>query len=110
VTIYRRKEIENFLLVPSAINRGSERKVIDQMKRTGRELVWASDAEKILEDLSLRCSAAVPKERIAARIRRPADLSGQFTDQRRGPAAGRQLRQAAGWSALLKVVLPEVWL
>ncbi len=34
--IHRCKEIENFLLVPDAINRSAERKVLDQAKRSGK--------------------------------------------------------------------------
>jgi hypothetical protein len=35
-TIHRCKEIENFLLVPDAINRSAERKILDQAKRSGK--------------------------------------------------------------------------
>ena len=34
-TIHRSKEIENYLLVPDAINRSAERKIVDQAKRSG---------------------------------------------------------------------------
>jgi len=37
VTIHRCKEIENFLLVPSAIDRAAARKIADQAKRSGGE-------------------------------------------------------------------------
>ncbi len=35
-TIHRSKEIENYLLVPDAINRSAERKISDQAKRSGK--------------------------------------------------------------------------
>jgi energy-coupling factor transporter ATP-binding protein EcfA2 len=53
VTIYKRKEIENFLLVPAAINRASERKIADRRRRTGREINWATDTAALLGDFAL---------------------------------------------------------
>jgi hypothetical protein len=40
VTIYERKEIENFLLVPAALDRAAERRIADQAKRTGRDICY----------------------------------------------------------------------
>src|SRR6266446_10687108 len=51
-TIYERKEIENFLLVPTAIDRASQRKVADQVKRTGRQINYASESVRLLEEFA----------------------------------------------------------
>jgi hypothetical protein len=59
VTIYARKEIENFLLVPTAIDWASKRKVADQVKRTGREIIYAGDAAKLLDEFAHQKKAYV---------------------------------------------------
>ena len=48
VKILGRKEIENFVLVPSAIDRAVARRVSDQVRRTGREMEYLSEAVAIL--------------------------------------------------------------
>jgi hypothetical protein len=54
VTIYERKEIENFLLVPAAIDRAAVRRVADQAKRAGRDIRYTSDAAKMLDQFALQ--------------------------------------------------------
>jgi len=49
VVIHRRKEIENFLLVPTAIDRAAARKVADQSKRSGDNKEYASAATELLD-------------------------------------------------------------
>jgi len=46
------KEIENFLLVPSAIDRALKRKVEDQARRTGSEIEYDMNSAKILDEFS----------------------------------------------------------
>ena len=48
VKILGRKEIENFVLVPSAIDRAVARRVSDQVRRTGKEMEYLSEAGAIL--------------------------------------------------------------
>jgi energy-coupling factor transporter ATP-binding protein EcfA2 len=56
VAIHHCKEIENFVLVPSAIDRSAERKVIDQARRSGKtgKVVFTPFAEAFLEDFAQR--------------------------------------------------------
>ena len=46
--ILDRKEIENFVLMPSAIDRAVARRVSDQVRRTGKEMEYLSEAGAIL--------------------------------------------------------------
>ena len=48
--IHSRKEIENFLLVPTAIDRAAEKKVVDRSKRTGKDVKYLNCAETILSE------------------------------------------------------------
>jgi hypothetical protein len=50
VSIHGCKEIENFLLVPAAMDRAAERKVSDQAKRSGRSLTYVGGAAATLLD------------------------------------------------------------
>jgi hypothetical protein len=49
VTIHKRKEIENFLLVPHAIDRAAAQKVADRSKRSGVAAVYNPEANAILD-------------------------------------------------------------
>jgi hypothetical protein len=49
VTIHKRKEIENFLLVPIAIDRAAARRLADQNRRTGGSVEYTSDAATLLD-------------------------------------------------------------
>jgi energy-coupling factor transporter ATP-binding protein EcfA2 len=52
VKIHARKEIENFLLVPTAIDRAATRRVADQAKRAGEGIPGACNAELVLGDFA----------------------------------------------------------
>ncbi len=52
ITIHGRKEIENFLLIPSAIDRAASHKVADKAKRTGDNMKYSSDAAKLLGEFT----------------------------------------------------------
>lgn len=69
VTIYERKEIENFLLVPTAIDRASARRVADQAKRVGRDIQYSSDAAVLLEDFASQRKSYVTAQYVADRRR-----------------------------------------
>jgi len=69
VLIHHCKEIENFVLVPSAIDRAAERKTIDQAKRSGktRKLAFAPFAEAFLEAFAQRKKSYVQAQYLAFR-------------------------------------------
>jgi len=48
-TIHCCKEIENFLLVPAAIDRAAAKKVADNNKRSGRDVAYEQCAENLLD-------------------------------------------------------------
>jgi putative AbiEii toxin of type IV toxin-antitoxin system len=52
VKIHGRKEIENFLLVPTAIDRAAARKVADQVRRTGNSPPGSFSAAPLFDDFA----------------------------------------------------------
>jgi hypothetical protein len=74
--IHERKEIENFLLVSTAIDRAAERKVADRAKRTGKPARYNSCAGEILQCFSAEKKSYVmaqclAKQRAYARVASP---------------------------------------
>ncbi|KTD63577.1 hypothetical protein Lsan_1010 [Legionella santicrucis] len=53
VIIHKRKEIENFLLVPEAIRRAISRKIEDTLKRIGKKLEYPNDIGNLLDDFAI---------------------------------------------------------
>ena len=68
-TMHERKEIENYLLVPAAIDRAMGRKVADQAKRTGEDIKYLSDAAKLLKKFSSGKKSYVTAQYLSERIR-----------------------------------------
>jgi hypothetical protein len=52
VAIHSCKEIENFLLVPAAMDRAAARKVTDQARRTGVDKTYSGDAATLLQNFA----------------------------------------------------------
>jgi hypothetical protein len=69
VAIHECKEIENFLLVPAAINRAAARRISDQSKRSGCAMEYVSNAAKLLDDFALRKKSYVTSQYLAERRR-----------------------------------------
>jgi energy-coupling factor transporter ATP-binding protein EcfA2 len=69
VAIHKRKEIENFLLAPTAINRAAARKVADRAKRTGNEMAYSSDAAELLDNFASDRKSYVTAQYLASRRR-----------------------------------------
>ncbi len=67
--IYQRKEIENFLLVPTAINWACEKKISDQSRRTGNVLSYESDAAELLEKFAVDKKAYITAQYLENRSR-----------------------------------------
>lgn len=67
VIVHNSKEIENFLLVPVAIDRAAERRVADRSNRTGANVQYAEQAHKILGDFAATKKAYVTAQHLAAR-------------------------------------------
>jgi len=68
-TIHRFKEIENYLLVPQAIDRAAARKVADRNKRTGKDLVYVPCAADLIEEFAIEKKNYVMSQSLAARRR-----------------------------------------
>lgn len=69
VAIHQCKEIENFLLVPAAIDRAAIRKVADRVIRTGKPITYASDAVKVLKVFADTKKSFVTAQYLASRRR-----------------------------------------
>ena len=69
VAIHHCKEIENFVLAPSAIDRAAERKVIDQARRSGKtgKGAFAPFAEAFLDDFAQRRKSYVQAQYLTFR-------------------------------------------
>jgi len=67
VVIHNRKEMENFLLVPSAIDRAAKRRLIDRKARTNSKEEYESTAEEILDKFAARKRSYVVAQYISCR-------------------------------------------
>jgi hypothetical protein len=63
VVVHQRKEIENFLLVPSAIDRAAVRRLNDRRKRTNKAVKYVESAAQLLMEF-----AAEKKSYVAAQV------------------------------------------
>src|SRR5216683_1223807 len=65
--ILKRKEIENFLLVPTAIDRAAAKKLADRANRSGTSLTYRNQAREILEEFATAKRAYVTSQMVTAR-------------------------------------------
>src|SRR5262249_54958863 len=69
VIIHGRKEIENFLLVPSAIDRAARKRAMDREKRTGSAVEYTSCAHELLHRFADDRKSYIAAQILDARIR-----------------------------------------
>jgi hypothetical protein len=69
VTIHKEKEIENFLLVPNAIDRAAAKRVADQAERSGKPLQYCLSAVELLERFAAEKKDYVMAQYLADRRR-----------------------------------------
>jgi energy-coupling factor transporter ATP-binding protein EcfA2 len=69
IHIHSRKEIENYLLVPSAIDRALARSVAEQSIRTGLSPATLEPSAKLLQDITEELKASVQSQYLATRSR-----------------------------------------
>ncbi|MFT3883364.1 MAG: AAA family ATPase [Gemmatales bacterium] len=67
VAIHKRKEIENFLLVPSAIDRAASRRISDQATRSGKKMEYTACAKEVLEQFADGKKEAVTAQYLSGR-------------------------------------------
>jgi len=80
VEIHGCKEIENFLLSPSAIDRAATVKLADRVRRSGNEMSFQPCAQKILEDFAIERKTYVTSQYLAVR-RQFEKYSSSGTDE-----------------------------
>lgn len=67
VAIHEHKEIENFLLIPSAIDRAAARKVADRAKRTGNDITYSTNAAEMIDNFATQKKSYVIAQYLASR-------------------------------------------
>lgn len=67
MTIHGCKEIENFLLVPAAIDRAASRKVAERAKRSGMKMTYSECAAVLLRKFANDRKAYVTAQYLASR-------------------------------------------
>lgn len=65
--VHGRKEIENFLLVPSAIDRVAERRVAERNRRTDNDQTYEPCAEQLLVDFASKMKTFITSRYLAER-------------------------------------------
>lgn len=69
VAIHACKEVENFLLVPAAMDRAAIRRVGEQAKRTGSTKQYQGDAAALLDNFAMDKKSYVSSQYIRSRVR-----------------------------------------
>ena len=69
VVVHGRKEIENFLLVPPAVDRAARNRLADKNTRTGDNQTYVDCAYSILEEISSKMKTFVTSRCLASRRR-----------------------------------------
>jgi len=67
VVIHRCKEVENFLLVPKALDRAAKRRINDRVRRSGADSVYADDAGSMLRDFATKKKSHITSQYLALR-------------------------------------------
>jgi hypothetical protein len=80
VTIYSRKEIENFLLVPNALDRACERRIKDHAKRTEHKATYSSSCATLLDEFANQKKAYVMAQYLDSRKRFERSISSGRSD------------------------------
>lgn len=69
ISIHPCKEIENFLLVPAAMDRAAARRIAEQVRRTGVQRMYSGDAAALLDNFANARRNYVTSQYQAARAR-----------------------------------------
>jgi predicted ATP-dependent endonuclease of OLD family len=75
VHIHKRKEIENYLLEPIAVDRAIKKQIAEQNKRGDREIKYNPNSANLLEELSARMKHMVSAQFLASRT--PVEKANQ---------------------------------
>jgi hypothetical protein len=104
--IHRCKEIENFLLVASAIDRAAGRRVADQARRLGTEITYTDNAATFLNDFSEEKRTYVMGQYIGERRRYERENSSPLDDASIAEAAVREFENCWGTDMNRLEVIP----
>jgi hypothetical protein len=67
--VHRRKEIENFLLVPEALQRAADHKIRDRSRRSGKAMEFSANLRQILDEITANLKSYVQAQSLASRRR-----------------------------------------
>lgn len=63
------KEIENALLVPTALDRAAQRRIAERSRRGGEDLAYSPISEQVLEEFGLERKSYITSQRLTSRRR-----------------------------------------
>lgn len=101
--IHSRKEIENFLLVPSAIDRAAVQKIADQNKRTGKSLKYKANINDVITEYVDEIKNMVSSQHLAFRRRFDKKSNPGIDDATSNAAVLNELEGM--WDDLTKALL-----
>jgi energy-coupling factor transporter ATP-binding protein EcfA2 len=104
--IHKCKEIENFLLVPAAIDRAAERRVADHARRTGATRIYSGNAAALLSAFAEQERPSIMGRYIGDRRRFERTISSHLADATIGEAAVREFERCWGTEQSRLEVIP----
>lgn len=102
VKMHRCKEIENFLLVPTAIDRAAARKVAERNRRSGVDTKYTNCAERLLTQYAAGRKSYVTAQYLAYRRRFERTNSPGVAEETVNEATLAELEEC--WTAPLQIV------
>jgi hypothetical protein len=103
VVIHRCKEIENYLLVSSAIDRAASRKVAERIIRASADVSYVACAKEILDEFALERKSYVTAQYLASRRRFTRTSSPHLDEATVNEAALLEFENC--WNAPLQMIL-----
>jgi hypothetical protein len=76
--VHRSKEVENFLLVPAAIDRAAAARLADRSRRTGEAQVYEPAAEKLLAEFAESQRHYITSQYLTLRSRFERDIGSKM--------------------------------
>ncbi len=104
--IHSRKEVENFLLVPEAINRAAEKNIADRSKRSGKKQTLTFDAKAVLDEFASQKRDYVLAQHLAERRRYERSIGSGSNEAAYNELSVREFNQCWNDSELRIAVIP----
>ena len=102
IRIHRCKEVENFLLIPEAIDRAAARKVGERNRRSGSNVKYTNCARELLEDFAANRKGYVTAQYLAYRRRFERTHSPGVAEETVNEAALVELEEC--WKTPIQII------